>query len=266
MSSLVVTLVKEYMTPSVISVSPEAPLDLVLERLRQNDISCVLVASSEGGALGVVSMTDLLRASQLKGGRGGVPIEVLPPTLHARDVMRAPVHTVRADAPVSEAASILHANRVHRLFVTFHDAVVGVFSTRDAMRVVRYLHITKPLRDVMTTPVLTIGIGDSIDAALERLDDRNLHGVVVVDGKRPVGVFTQHEAIRARSLPAELRARDPVEEVISYEAITLDASTPLHRAAAQAAATRARRIFVTDDHALVGLVSGYDLARVLIDA
>ena len=91
----------------------------------------------------------------------------------------------------------------------------------------------------------------------------SLRGLVVLDGTFPVGIFTQLEAIRARSLSPELR-RNPVEEMMSYEAVTLDASTPLYRAAAQTIATRVRRILVVEGRSLVGVVSGYDLARILV--
>lgn len=258
-------LVREYMTPAVVAVDPPTPLDRVLAKLREHDISSVVVAGPEGDAVGVVSMTDLLRASTLEHGRAGERLKVMPPSLTAKDVMRTPVFTVRDDAPVSEAAALLRAHRVHRLFVTSGDGVVGVFSTRDAMRVVRVLKIAIPVGQLMSTPVVTVDIGESIDDALERLDDRDMQGVVVVDGKRPVGVFTQHEAILARALPAELRKTARVEEVTSYEIITADVATPLYRAAAQVMATRARRVLATEDHELRGVLTGYDVSRVLAD-
>src|SRR5262249_6090181 len=105
------------------------------------------------------------------------------------------------------------------------------------------------------TPVVTIGIGETIDNALVKLESSNHRGLAVVDIKVPVGVFTQLEAIKARALPARLRAR-PVEEVMSYETAYLDASTPLYRAAGQGIATEVRRVLVTEQRALVGIATG----------
>ena len=123
--------------------------------------------------------------------------------------------------------------------------------------------IEMPLRDVMAKPVETISLGDSIEDAVVKLDETNTRGLVVVDGTYPVGVFTQLEAIRARALSPELR-RIPVEEIMSYETITLDVSTPLYRAAGHAIATRVRRILVVESRSLVGIVTGYDLAQILV--
>ena len=50
---------------------------------------------------------------------------------------------------------------------------------------------------------------------------------------------------------------------MSYETMSLDVDTPLYRAAGHAISTKMRRIFVVDGRALVGIVTGYDLAQVL---
>jgi len=266
MSSPVPTLVREYMTPSVVSVSPDTTLVDVLRTINQHNVSSVLVKGAADAPLGVVSITDLLRVAKKREDEeegGKRPLPLMPPGLRASDVVRRDLVTVAASAPVGEAAQKMLERSVHRVFVTEGDRVVGVFSTRDALRVVLFRHVETPLRDVMTKPVATVGIGETIDAALEKLDDSNLRGLAVVDIKVPVGIFTQLEAIKARALPSRLRER-PVEEVMSYETTYLDVSTPLYRAAGHGIATEVRRILVTEQRALAGIVTGYDLAKVLI--
>ncbi len=261
MASLV-SAVSEHMTASVVTVLETTSLEGVLKTLREKDISCVLVTTVEGAPAGVVSLTDLARVSKLEGGHPQGPLKILPPDRCAKDIMKTKLVTVDVDADVSVAARTMLEHRVHRVFVTRGARVVGVFSTRDALRVVLFRRIDTPLREVMTTPVETIGIGDAIDDALAKLDEANVRGLVVVDGKAPVGLFSQLEAIRARALPAPLR-QHPVEEIMSYETMSLDGDTPLYRAAGHAISTKMRRIFVVDGRALVGIVTGYDLAHVL---
>ncbi len=270
MGSNAPTLVREYMTPSVVSVTPEASLVEVLRTINQYNVSCVLVREQDETPVGVISITDLLRVAKQRedddalGKKALKPLPLMPAGLVARDVVQKDLITIPASASVGQAAQTMLQYYFHRLFVTEGDRVVGVFSTRDALRVVLLRHIETPLAEVMTSPVATVGIGETIDAALEKLDDANVRGLAVVDIRVPVGIFTQLEAIRARALPARLRAR-PVEEVMSYETTYLDASTPLYRAAGQGIATEVRRILVTEQRALVGIVTGYDLAKVLIE-
>lgn len=262
MSTLVSSKVREYMTASVVSVTEDTPLEDVAKTLLGLDVSCVLVTTAECAPVGVVSITDLARVSRLEGGSHN-PLKIMPPDRCAKDIMHAPILSIGEDASLSEAASKMLYNQVHRLFVSRGDRIVGVFSTRDALRVAFFRHVETPLAKVMTSPVQTVLLGDSIDDALAKLEESNRRGLVVVDGTFPVGLFTQMEAIRSRALSPEL-LRNPVEEVMSYESITLEASTPLYRAAAQAVATRVRRILVVEGRSLVGIVSGYDLARILI--
>jgi len=254
-------LVREHMTPSIISVAEATPLEEVLKTLLGLDVSSVLVADPGCAPSGVLSLSDLARVSKFDGGIRG-PLRLLPADLTARDAMTPKVIAIGEDATVGEAAARMLKNRVHRLFVFRKERPVGVFSTRDALRVVLSRHLDRPLRSVMSAPVETIALGDSIDDAIAKLDDKDVRGLVVVDGKYPVGIFTQLEAMRGRALSPELR-RNPVEEVMSYEMIALDAETPIYRAAGQAIAMRSRRIAVVDGRSLVGIVTGYDLAQVL---
>jgi CBS domain-containing protein len=85
---------------------------------------------------------------------------------------------------------------------------------------------------------------------------------VVLDGTRPVGLFTHSEALALRKMPAALRRR-PVEEAMSYETVCLDETTPLHRAAGYMAAMRVRRLLVVRSQRLVGVVSALDMVGVL---
>lgn len=256
-----VSLVREHMTPSIISVTEETPLEDVLKTLLGLDVSSALVATSGQPPSGVISLSDLARVSRFDGGTYG-PLRLMPPDLRARDAMTPKVIGVSEDATISEAVTVMLKNCVHRLFVFRRERVVGVFSTRDALRVVLARRLDRPLRSVMSAPVETVALGDSIDDATAKLDDKDVRGLVVVDGTFPVGIFTQLEAMRGRALSAELR-RNPVEEVMSYEMVALDAETPIYRAAGHAIAMRSRRIAVVDGRALVGIVTGYDLAQVL---
>jgi CBS domain-containing protein len=85
---------------------------------------------------------------------------------------------------------------------------------------------------------------------------------VVVDGAWPIGVFTHTEAMQANALPG-MFLDTPVERVMSYETICLDIDTPLYRVAGHAIHMGVRRILAVHDRELRGIVSGFDLVRVM---
>lgn len=242
-------LVRDRMTAPAVTERPDISVTALAAVLRLRAISAVPI-TRDGELLGIVSTTDLLRAPQVA---------------RARDIMTTPVVTVGADEPLDVAARRLVDARVHRLVAVERGRIAGVLSARDILLEVKGRKVTAPLSSAMSTPVETVEIGDTIDDAILRLTQANVHGLVVVDGSSPVGVFTHAEALAARRLPDVLR-RGPVEEIMSYETICLDASTPIYRAAAYAVSTNIRRVLVVDHRHLVGVVSLLDLVDVLARA
>lgn len=254
------TPVHEYMSKALIAVRPTASLDEALHTMEERDVSSVAVTDESGALVGVVSLTDLLRVAQIQRKSLSEAPSIRPPSRTVESIMRAPVHTVEASAPVQEAAAKMVENRIHRVFVVREGKAIAVFSTRDMMQVVLFHHIETPISAVMKSPVSTIDLGLSIDAAVIHLDESKTRGLVVVDSDQPIGVFTQADAIKARALPADLRAL-PVEQVMSYRILCVPQNTPLYRVAGQVMATRVRRVLAMENGQLKGIVTGFDLAR-----
>lgn len=246
-------LVRDRMSAPVISEAPDVTVPDLVAVLESHAISAVPIVR-DGRLVGIVSTTDLvLDEAQGPGGRRC-----------AADLMRAPVFVVGPDDPLEEAARRMVRERVHRLVVVDKERPIGVVSARDALEEAKRERVPLPIGELMTSEVVTVDIGERIDEAIARLAQARVHGLVVLDGARPVGVFTHAEALAARRLPPALLANSPVEEVMSYEAICLDPSTPTYRAAGHAIAMNVRRILVADESHLVGVLSCLDLLRALL--
>lgn len=239
------------MTTPARTVRPDARAGEVMKLLEERAISAVPVVDDDR-LIGIVSSTDLVRALAADTDR----------SVTAADVMTAPVVVATPDEPLDHAAWRLVAARVHRLVVTENERPVGILSARDILAELVRRRPAAPIRAIMTAPVETVTVGDTIDEAIAKLASAGVHGIVVLDGTFPVGVFTQAEALTTRHFPPALRQR-PVEDVMSYETICLDASTPIHRAAAYAMAMNVRRILVVENKHLVGILSSVDLVGVL---
>lgn len=261
MSQLWETPVREYMSNALVSVLPSTSLGEVQQILEDRDVSAVPVIGADGALLGILSTTDLLRVARVEMTSPRVS-KVVPPPQLAADLMKKNVVTIDEGAPVREAAAKMVDHRIHRVVVLRSGKPVGVVSARDAMRAVLFHHIEAPIERIMTSPVETIDLGEPIRVAIERLADANVRGLVVVDDGWPIGVFTHNEALRCRALPPEL-LKAPLEEVMSYEMFCLNVSTPLYRAAGHAIQMRVRRLLVVADRRLCGIVTGFDLVRVM---
>jgi CBS domain-containing protein len=254
--------VATYMTRPVISVSPDTPLDRVHRLLSERRISCVPVVEPGGRPAGVLSRTDLIKLGRLSMGPLGRVEALSMPAATAGEKMRSGVVTVAEDTPVATAARLLAKQRIHRVFVTGSTGtqLTGVFGTKEILLAIRDKRPASAIGEHMSKPAYTVPMTTELSRAMDRLWSAHVSGLVVVDeDERPVGLFTQVEALLARDLPPEA----PVEAAMSYAMLCLHASTPLHRAAAHAYATYARRVLVTEDHRVVGVLTGLDFARAI---
>jgi len=103
-------------------------------------------------------------------------------------ITRTPLVTVSVRASVMEAVRIMHEEHIGAVAVVEDNRLAGIFSERDLMnRVVRERRdIDRTLiRDVMTSPVITIPRSSTADDALKLMDEMHIRHLPVVglDGR-----------------------------------------------------------------------------------
>ncbi len=110
---------------------------------------------------------------------------------------------IAAAASVAEAAELLDALGIGGVpVIDGAGRLVGVVSQADLLRIrASGLPWTGwhglRVRDVMSEPALTIGSSDSLAEAAERMVERKVHRLVVVDEEQqPVGVLAQSDVLR----------------------------------------------------------------------
>lgn len=131
------TAVRDVMTNLVLTVRPEDKIAQVAKRLLANRISGAPVV--EGGRLvGIVSEADLMKAYSIP--RGGVSLVATgrpQPGASAivESVMTTKVVSIRPEATILEAASLIDRHSVRRLPVVDEEGfVVGVVARADLVR------------------------------------------------------------------------------------------------------------------------------------
>jgi CBS domain-containing protein len=106
-----------------------------------------------------------------------------------KDVMTRDVETVRPDQTLQEAATKMKALDVGPMPVTEGDRLVGVLTDRDiVVRGVaegRDARTTK-VRDAMTSDVVSCREDDDVKDAANKMKDRQIRRIVVVDGQQRV--------------------------------------------------------------------------------
>ena len=127
------------------------------------------------------------------------------------------------------------------------------------MRAVREKRLKTPIAEIASGSVVKVKAEDPIALAVDRLDLSNKHGLVVVEGSFPVGVFDQACALESRRLPPNTA----VEHAMDVRILILPGAIGMGRAAEQALSMNVRRILIEDDLGVNAIVGGLDFARVM---
>lgn len=262
MQTIFGTEVSEYMTKPTLSVGPAEHLSDAYRQMLDWNISCLGVVDNDA-LVGVISRTDLLRAGRRRttptGTRYADVRHVLldfKPT-EVGDIMTRDVAVVTPSASIADAAKLMCAKRVHRVFVTEGKSPRGVFSTLDVITAIRDSSAKEPISEFMSAPIETVDIESTVASAIEQLAETEVSGLIAVENEWPIGVFTQVEALAARDLDDSTLVEDAMDPAL----ICMPVSTTMHRAAQQALRMRVRRIVASENRHMRGILSGLDFAE-----
>ncbi len=139
--------VRDVMTRPVVSVPPDMSIKEVARLLVERRISGLPVVGEDGSVVGVVTEGDLLVKEHDLGSLQRRPLARIfgesrdMRSLRAKagartagEAMTAPPITIRADAPIHEAASVMIERKVNRLPVVEDDKLVGIVARADVVR------------------------------------------------------------------------------------------------------------------------------------
>lgn len=120
------------------------------------------------------------------------------------------VHAVEADATIEEAACLLAAKRVGALVaLDAEGGIAGVISERDIVREIGRggsAVLSDPVSAAMTRAVITSHPLESIDEALQRMSDRRIRHLPVVEGGRLVGIVSIGDLVARKIEAAQAEA------------------------------------------------------------
>ena len=110
------------------------------------------------------------------------------------------IFSVEPQASVLDAIRLMAEHHVGALLVMRGQALEGILSERDYARKVILRGRSSadtPVRDIMSTPVLTVSLETSVGECMQLMTDRHVRHLPVVDGARVVGMVSIGDLVKA---------------------------------------------------------------------
>ena len=110
------------------------------------------------------------------------------------------VFSVGPETPVLEAIRAMAEHHIGALLVMKGEALAGIVSERDYARKVILLGRSSsdtPVRDIMTTPVLTVSPDTSVEQCMQLVTDKRVRHLPVLEAGRVVGMVSIGDLVKA---------------------------------------------------------------------
>jgi CBS domain-containing protein len=244
--------VEDIMSREVITTTIDATMDEAARIMGERHIGSLIVKNFDT-PVGIVTERDLL-SNILALGRN-------PSDVKVEEVMSYPLITICPTAEIKEAARMM-IKKKGRLAVFRCGDLVGIITASDLIRSLPDVPETRlKVDDYMTKHVITADQKTSITTIAKMMGEKRIGSVIITSKDAPhMSIFTERDLLttflaKGKSLMTE------VGKASSSPLITVRLGTSIHKAAATMTSNHIRRLPITKDGELVGIITARDLVE-----
>ena len=253
MTSLRVELeVQDVMSKDVTTISSGESVVSATKTMCENNISCMVVVDN-GSVVGILTERDLLKRIAAK--------EKDYSKITIAETMSSPVETISPNLPVLEAGRIMEDRHIKRLPVIEEKRLVGIITQTELTRLLTSSAMWRNVVEIMTWDVAGIQSKASVAEAAEVMTSRHISCIVTLEDDEVVGVLTERDLLKRvvglQKDPADVK----VEEVMSSPVVCVPPDCPVFTASRIMENIDVRRLVVTEDKQLCGIVTQTDVFR-----
>jgi len=146
--------------------------------------------------------------------------------IYVKDIMITPVVTIDAEKTVKQAGELMKKTRKGCLIVTKKGKPIGIVSDSDIIKrvVAKNLLPSKiKVKEVMSSPLITIGPNEEILEAVRKMKKNNIHRLPVIENQKLVGILSLSDI--ARTSPEMLSLLEYRLKMKSFEPEIREKST-----------------------------------------
>ena len=117
----------------------------------------------------------------------------------ARDIMSNKVVTIESSLSATEIAKIMDKNKVSSIIITKDQLPIGIVTERDLVsKIVAQNKKPSEVRiiDITASPLVVVSSLTPTDEIAEKMVDKKIRRVVVMDSNQPLGIITVTDFVK----------------------------------------------------------------------
>jgi CBS domain-containing protein len=258
--------IEEIMTHEVVTIAPENTLYEAARLMGEKHIGSLIVVKYET-PVGIITERDLLSKVVSSGIvlekdwlAGGVSIK----EEKVEKAMSYPLTTIRLTAKIKEAAQKMIEKRIRRLAVFENGKLVGIITASDLIRslpeIPETMHEWFGVDYFMTNRVITADEKTPINMVAEIMGEKRIGSVIITSHEEPIGIFTERDLL-TKFLAEDKSLMIEVGKACSKPLIIAPLGISVHDAAETMTSKKIRRLPITKEGKLVGILTARDLVE-----
>jgi predicted transcriptional regulator len=241
-------LVGNYMSEYPISVKSDVPFNTVVSFMADKGFATLIVMEEESPMpLGILTEREILR--HVVSGEKSMDQRV-------KQTFIQPFVSVTPDTTIVEAARLMISKKSRVLVFADGNKLVGTITASDMLKAFRETDKAPSLDKVISLNVYHCPYDTTILDAAKLLDEKHIGGILV-ERNSSYGIFTQRDLVRTLAKGVDLESK--VGPYSSFPLVTAKIGILANEAASIMAAKNIKRLGLTDNDSLVGIVTARDI-------
>jgi len=257
--------IADIMTSKVLTIDPESSLYEAAQVMGERHVGSLIVMKYDT-PVGIITEGDLISVATK-----GVPLQrgwiSSSPSIRnekVEKVMSFPLLKICVEYQLKDAARSMLEKRVQRLGVCKSGSLVGIITTSDMIGSLPQVpEAMKPWFEVdhfMSKQVVTADEETLLEEVAIIMAEKHVGSVIITSEGEPIGIFTERDLL-TKFLAKDRSLIEEVGNVCSSPLITAPIGASAHTASEIMMKKHIKRLPITKDGKLVGVISARDLVE-----
>ena len=243
--------VNEIMSCEIVTIAPEASMAEAAGIMGEKHVGSLIVTKYDL-PVGIVTERDLLTKV--------LALDKDLKTEKVEAVMSYPLIMIEPELKIKEAAQMM-IQKKGRLTVFEGRNLVGILTASDLIQSLPEVPETDAkVDDFMSKRLEAVDEKTPVASVAKLMGEKRIGSVVVTREREPVGIFTERDLLSTLLVEGKPLIAEVGKEA-SSPLITIPAGTSVHQAAVTMAMKHIRRLLITKNGALVGIITARDLVE-----